>query len=36
MGVLVWGGGRMEEVGLRKKKGLAGRVLLSSVMWSLF
>lgn len=36
IGVLVWGGARIEEVGLRKKKGAEGRVLLSSVMWSLW
>jgi len=28
-------GSRIEEVGLRKKKGCLGRALLSSLMWSL-
>ena len=31
----LWGGGRIEDGGLRKKNGFLGRVLLSSVMWSL-
>lgn len=35
IGVLVWGGARIEEVGLRKKNGREGRALLSSAMWSL-
>ena len=30
-----WPGSRIEEGGLRKKKGFLGRVLLSSLMWSL-
>lgn len=34
--MFVWGGGRIEDVGLRKKKGFLGRVLLSSAIWSLY
>ena len=30
-----WPGSRIDEGGLRKKKGVLGRTLLSSFMWSL-